>query len=97
MGSGWSSSAIPASPTDEAEATEAARDGAWEGTAVGMSSVALEEISGLGWEKTGPEAGGRLEEGEGALVERATAVSCPTTVESLMVLSANASISSVDD
>lgn len=43
---------------------------------------------------------GKFEEGEGALVERAVAgalLSCPKTVGSLMVLSANASISSAED
>ena len=45
-------------------------------------------------------AGGKLEEGEGASVERVTngaLLPCPTVVESLTVLSANASISSAED
>lgn len=69
---------MPASPVDAAEAaeaTDAAREGAREGTAVGTSSVAP-TITGkgpLGREKTRSEAGGRLDEGDGARADLPTA------------------------
>lgn len=55
---------------DEVDTIDAARDGARDGTAVGTSSVAPTMIGGRGLEKTGIEPGGRLDEGEGARVER---------------------------
>ena len=91
---------MAASPTEEREVTEAAREGVWEGTAVGTSSVSPEMTGSPGREKTGAVAGredaaGRLDEGEGAAA-RAVAV-CPEGAESLTVVSAKASISSIED
>ena len=58
---------MPASPTDATEATDAAREGAREGTAVGTSSVApVMTGRGAGREKTGSGFEGRFEDGEGA-------------------------------
>ena len=99
MESGWRRLEMPASPSDAAEAAaEAARDGARDGTAVGRSSVAPEITGRVGREKTGvgPESrGGKLEDGEGAVAREASA--CWRVSESLTVLSAKASISSVED
>ena len=60
---------MPASPVDGADATDAAREGAREGTAVGMSSVPPMTTGSSGREKTGAGAEdvrGKFEEGEGA-------------------------------
>ena len=67
---------------------------------MGGSSVAPETARVSGREKTGTEAGGKLDEGDGAFAERVVAgalLSCLTTVGSLIVLSVKASISSVED
>ena len=74
--------------------------GAREGTAVGTSSVPPEMTGSSGREKTDACAGiggaeGRLDEGEGAAA-RSAAVG-PEGARSLTVVSAKASISSVED
>ena len=87
---------MPASPT---EVTEAAREGAREGTAVGMSSVAPTTTAGIsGQEKTRPGPEGRLEDGEGTCSRLGMAVSRGAIASEIRtVLSTNASISSVED
>lgn len=69
-GDGWGSFAIPASPIDEVDMTDAAREGAQDGTAVGTSSVAPTTTGRGALEKTGAGSvgggGGRLDDGEGA-------------------------------
>lgn len=85
---------------EEIDATDAAREGARDGTAVGISSVSPEMIGRTGQEKTGggaEGAGGRLEEGEGAAAQAWASTALAGALESLTVLSANASISSVED
>ena len=89
---------MPASPVDGTDATDAAREGAREGTAVGTSSVPPTTTGSSGRKKTGAGAedvGGRFEEGEGAAAR--VSASLRGGRVSLIVLSANASISSVDD
>ena len=77
---------------------DVAHEGARDGSAVGTSSVSPERTGSSGREKTGTGmegAGGKLDEGEGATAR--DAVSYPGGTESLTVLLAKASISSVED
>ena len=86
-------------PTDATETTDAAREGAREGTAVGASSVAPMTTGCSGREKTRSDPGGKLDDGEGARAARAAAAvsRAGTASESRTVLSTKASISSVED
>lgn len=89
---------MPALPVDGTDAIDAAREGARDGTAVGTSSIPPAMTGSSGREKTGAGAEdviGRFEEGDGA----AAHASAPPRGgrANLTVLSANASISSVDD
>ena len=96
-GSICSRAAIPASPVEAAEAIEAAREGAREGTAVGTSSVEPTTTGGFGLEKTGALEPGRFDDSVGAPAERVSGSGPAVTVASRTVVSANASISSLDD
>ena len=97
-GSTWRRLAIPASPTEAVETTDAAREGAREGTAVGTSSEPPITIGSVGRVKTGSALEGRLDDGEGARDQPGAGGTCGVTVSEIrIVLSAKASISSVED
>jgi hypothetical protein len=90
---------MPSSPMDDADLMDAARDGARDGTAVGMSSVAPTMTGRGGREKTRGGADGRLDEGDGAWAECSGALAFrgAAVSEIRIVLSVKASISSTDD